>query len=1042
MTIPPITDHLPIAIRAFAGPKFTVLPETGGGKPKCSRAIAPASGWTLIFDTETTTDPGQALRFGTYQFRKDGELDEEGIFYEPAGVTADERERLESYAFTHGLEVRTREEFVDEVFFARAYALRATIVGFNLPFDISRLAIKHGTAKTPLDAETSTMRGGFTFKLSAQKIYPNVRIKHMSRRSALISFAATMQQRDSRGQRNRDLKSPVRRGHFIDVKTLAGALFARSFSLSSLCKFLKVEHPKLDFEDFAAPISADMIRYAVADVQATWECYRASMTRFGQLGLTEAKPEKIYSEASIGKAYIRAMGIQPWRKVQPDCPRDLLAKIMGSYFGGRSEVRIRREIRQVMLCDFLSMYPTVCTLMGLWRFVIADGMAWRDSTDETRAFLANVDLSALQSQYAWRGLTTLVRILPDADIVPVRAAYQQEAQNTIGANFLTCETPLWFTLADCIASKLLTGKAPNVVEAISFVPKAMQSGLSPIHISGNASYRVDPTETDFFKRVIELRQSIKQRRDAADGVEQATLDIEQNALKIAANATSYGIYVEMNVDARPTEIPVTVHSSTCAPFSFSTDKQENPGTYFHPLLATLITGAARLMLAITERLVTDRGLDWAFCDTDSMAIAKPDAMPSADFTARTIEVVEWFSSLNPYEFKGSILKIEDVSYGRRTDELAPLFCLAISSKRYALFNLDANGQPVMRKVSAHGLGHLLPPYGDSDAPSLFPTPDKSVLKDGTVRWHCDLWHQIVSAALDEHPEQVARDYHPALSEPARSRYAATSPDLLQWFKPYNASRDYRDQVKPFGFLLSFKAGWDWATESIVSSARKGRPKKVAPIKPIAPFETDSRKSVAMAFDRESGQPVPAKALQSYAEALAQYHLHPESKFRGGDYLDRGTTKRRHIRANGFCHIGKEANDWERQAILGMDANARPDYGFSDECIVEFRRELTTLVGVLGVGATAKALGIVPRQLHSIILTNSVTDETTVRKIVIRLPIAKDQAERRSHGRAREFEHLVETVKARGLRGAARHLGTDPSNLRRRLSRGLLPASLR
>src|ERR1700686_3370080 len=32
----------------------------------------------------------------------------------------------------------------------------------------------------------------------------------------------------------------------------------------------------------------------------------------------------------------------------------------------------------------LSMYPTVCTLMGLWRFVIAGGMSWKDTTDETR----------------------------------------------------------------------------------------------------------------------------------------------------------------------------------------------------------------------------------------------------------------------------------------------------------------------------------------------------------------------------------------------------------------------------------------------------------------------------------------------------------------------------------------------------------------------------------------------------------------------------------------------------------------------------------
>ena len=38
--------------------------------------------------------------------------------------------------------------------------------------------------------------------------------------------------------------------------------------------------------------------------------------------------------------------------------------------------------------------------------------------------------------------------------------------------------------------------------------------------------------------------------------------------------------------------------------------------------------------------------------------------------------------------------------------LEPLYCYTISSKRYVLFNLDAKGRPILRKASAHGLGHL------------------------------------------------------------------------------------------------------------------------------------------------------------------------------------------------------------------------------------------------------------------------------------------------------------------------------------------------
>ena len=69
---------------------------------------------------------------------------------------------------------------------------------------------------------------------------------------------------------------------------------------------------------------------------------------------------------------------------------------MSAYFGGRAEVHWRREIRQVLYCDFLSMYPTVCTLMGLWRFVIAQGMEWSDTTEKIRALVNSISLDDLQ----------------------------------------------------------------------------------------------------------------------------------------------------------------------------------------------------------------------------------------------------------------------------------------------------------------------------------------------------------------------------------------------------------------------------------------------------------------------------------------------------------------------------------------------------------------------------------------------------------------------------------------------------------------------
>jgi hypothetical protein len=116
------------------------------------------------------------------------------------------------------------------------------------------------------------------------------------------------------------------------------------------------------------------------------------------------------------------------------------------------------------------------------------------------------------------------------------------------------------------------------------------------------------------------------------------------------------------------------------------------------------------MLAITERLILDEGLDWAFCDTDSMAIAKVKDMTEAEFLAAVARIRDWFMPLNPYGTNESLLKLEDVNFSLASSKkLEPLYCHAISSKRYALFNLDAKGRPILRKASAHGLGHLRPP---------------------------------------------------------------------------------------------------------------------------------------------------------------------------------------------------------------------------------------------------------------------------------------------------------------------------------------------
>jgi hypothetical protein len=78
----------------------------------------------------------------------------------------------------------------------------------------------------------------------------------------------------------------------------------------------------------------------------------------------------------------------------------------------------------------------------------------------------------------------------------------------------------------------------------------------------------------------------------------------------------------------------------------------------------------------------------------------------------------------------SILKIERDNYDPETGKQRQVYCLAISSKRYALFLRDEYGNPILlqkginnheNRWSEHGLGHLRnPPKPTVKITSLFP----------------------------------------------------------------------------------------------------------------------------------------------------------------------------------------------------------------------------------------------------------------------------------------------------------------------------------
>jgi hypothetical protein len=348
--VSPPGQELAIALRAYSEASIGMQ-----GRRRSQRRQRP-SAHTVPFDCESTTDHTQALRYGTYQWREGAELREEGIFYNPA-IGLEELTTLETYCASRGLTLRTRDSFVTDILFKYGYHLRGTIVGHNLDFDLPRIAVRAGRAR--LD-----MYGGFSLKMADQNYLPHIQTKHVTRRFSLIRFAAPFAQTNSRSDLNRGERRSVRRGFFVDTSTLAAALLAKSYTLAALAKELNVDSQKLETTEHGGELTAEYIDYAGRDTQTTWECYAELKRRYERLGLS-TPVHRIYSEASLGKAYLDEMRVSPWREVQPTIPPRLVGIVMSAYFGGRSEVRIRREIREVVHCDFLSMYPTVCTLQGL-----------------------------------------------------------------------------------------------------------------------------------------------------------------------------------------------------------------------------------------------------------------------------------------------------------------------------------------------------------------------------------------------------------------------------------------------------------------------------------------------------------------------------------------------------------------------------------------------------------------------------------------------------------------------------------------------------
>ena len=236
-----IPDPLKLAIRVYPEP-----PKRRTRTGETALLASPARECSSLIPNANRYSAGADLR--QLPVLRHGICFEEGLFFGDDLPRAD-RAKLETYVKTHAaatdrrrgvreLRLLSRREFLEKLY-AAGYDGRGLIVGFNLPFDLSRLAVDFGNAKDKRFA------GGFSLALwdwadsdgkrRINKFRPRIAIKHIDSKRALKGFTGTLDpdpvdlipEGSETGEPEDDAKF---RGHFLDLRTLAFVLTDRGHS--------------------------------------------------------------------------------------------------------------------------------------------------------------------------------------------------------------------------------------------------------------------------------------------------------------------------------------------------------------------------------------------------------------------------------------------------------------------------------------------------------------------------------------------------------------------------------------------------------------------------------------------------------------------------------------------------------------------------------------------------------------------------------------------------------------------------------------------
>ncbi len=275
-----------------------------------------------------------------------------------------------------------------------------------------------------------------------------------------------------------------------------------------------------------------------------------------------------------------------------------------------------------------------------------------------------------------------------------------------------------------------------------------------------------------------------------------------------------------------------------------------------------------------------------------------------------------------------------------------------------LFNRDDDtGAPVIRKPLEHGLGHLLPPAGETNE-----------------SWITKFWYIVLCKY-----ENRACDLPAWFDQTALAQLTISSPHLLKSFRENDCVQP-SNAIAPFNFMV---VGYsDAPREGMCKKhgvasigCRDASPCRyraecplVQPVRPVTKYTKNHRSVLQLPWwDAHTGAPITVETvglasgilgrvpLKTFGDVFGEFIIHPESKAadiegRRASEATVGELYCLRIEAVGRSHIGKEARDLEVAQAFGNADGAALYYdagwpALRDELMHYKRAEIAQISGL-------------------------------------------------------------------------------------------------